>query len=129
MPTLAELLAAKSAVKSPGTVIRAGDDRARMAAEIKKSLDIGAPKVQPPAPRELGEMERGEVIPMDHPAADAAENEWEWFDSLHSFESELAIVVEPGGEAAWIALQWRNKRPLLLHRLPVVSRPSSGNPF
>lgn len=143
MPTLAELLAAKGGreaaqgtapptnQRGEGTVIRAEDDRARLAADIKRSLDLGAPKVRPQ--RELGEMEKGEQIPMDHPAADAPESEWEWFDCLHSFETELGVVIEPGeqgeAKAAWLALQWGEKRPLLLHRLPVLNRPCAGNPF
>lgn len=127
--TLAEILAkkaAKSAEAQPasaGIKITPESERTALASSIKQSLDACAPKVQPPAPRELGAMTRGERIPMDHPAQGAPDAEWEWFDSMHSFESDLGIVVDPNGEQAWIAVQaFQSKPPILLHRLPLLNR-------
>ena len=129
MPTLAEILAkkkAKNAESQPagsGLKITPESEKADLAASIKQGLDACAPKVKPPAPRELGAMTHGERIPMDHPKEGAPDAEWVWFDSMHSFESEMGIVVDPNGEQAWIAVQaFQTKPPILLHRLPLLNR-------
>lgn len=141
MATLAEIMARKGgaplpqSVETKSPVIRAGDERAKMAADIKQTLDASAPlfpKGQPPAPqRELGALlPVGETIPMDHPPQDASEAAWEWFRSLHSFESDMGIVIDPIGEHAWLAVQARAfDQPLLILRLPLFNRPECGNPF
>ena len=144
MATLAEIMARKaggaSAPLAPsgetnGTVIRAADERGKLAANIKQTLDACAPpmppKVQAPAQqRELGATETGERIPMDQPPQGAPDAAWEWFDSLHSFESDLGIIVDPSGEHAWLAVQAKQfAPPLLILRLPLFNRPVSGNPF
>ena len=127
--TLAEILAkkaAKTAESQPaGTGIKITPDieKADLAASIKQSLDACAPKAKPPAPRELGALTQGERIPMDHPREGAHRAEWEWFDSMHSFESEMMIVIDPDGEHAWLAVQaFKTKPPILLHRLPLLNR-------
>jgi hypothetical protein len=132
MPTLAEVLAAKKA-KPAGSRITPESEKAALAATYKASFDATAPKPSAPAPRELGAMERGERIPMDHPAADATEEEKAWFLALSSFASTLCIVIEPLSETsdhAWIACQSNPSRPpILLHRLPLINRPNGQNPF
>ena len=150
MPTLAEILAKKnirkggsstaddvtgaSSVGGSGPVIRAEDERPKLAAVIKQALDASAPtmlpKSQPPAPRELGATQEGERLPMDHPPQGAPDEAWEWFDSLHSFESDMGIVIEPDSGHAWLAVQARQfQPPLLILRLPLLNRPQAGNPF
>lgn len=137
MPTLAEILAKKKAAASPeskGMVIRAEDEKAKLAATIKQTLDASAPKPAPPLPhaneRELGAMEQGERIPMDHPAPEDGEAGQAWFRSLHSFETTLGIIIEPEGEHAWIAVKaTKFEPPILLQRLPLLNRPQNGNPF
>jgi hypothetical protein len=60
---------------------------------------------------------------MDHPGQGAAEDEWKWFDSMHSFDTDLGIVIDPNGEQAWIAVKARRfDPPLLLHPLPIINR-------
>lgn len=133
MATLSEILAKKAARAGTGTVIRAEDEKAKLAASIKSTLDASAPslpKTQPPAPRELGAMEPGERLPMDHPPQGAPDAAWEWFDSLHSFESDLGIVIDPKGEHAWLAVQAKQfDPPLLILRLPLLNRRLPGEPF
>lgn len=137
MPTLAEIMAKKAgkpAPASPSIKITPEGDKERLAANIKWTLDASAPKPLPPMTnadrRELGAIEKGERIPMDHPAAEAPEKDWQWFDSLHSFESDLGIVLEPEGQSAWLAVQCSPGRPpLLIMRLPLLNRPQAGNPF
>lgn len=128
--TLAEIMAKKAAKPTTeaapapaGIKITPESEKAALASSIKESLDACAPKAQPPAPRELGATIPGEHIPMDHPAQGAPDAEWEWFDSMHSFESDLGIVVDPNGSQAWIAVQaFKTKAPILLHRLPLLNR-------
>jgi hypothetical protein len=127
--TLAEILAkkaAKTAESQPtatGLKITPDSEKADLAASIKQGLDACAPKVKPPAPRELGAMTLGERVPMDQPKEGAPAAEWEWFDSMHSFESDLGIVIDPNGEQAWIAVKaFKTKPPILLHRLPLFNR-------
>jgi hypothetical protein len=143
MPTLAEILAAKKqpkpeATPAPATTIKITpeSEHAAAAARIKATLDATAPKPAPPLPdtgkRELGAMAAtGERIPMDHPGEGAPPEEWEWFDSLHSFVTDICIVIEPSPSShAWLAIKARPwDPPLLLHRLPVVNRPEGKNPF
>jgi hypothetical protein len=113
--------------KPTGTVIRAVDEKAKLAASIKATMDDLAPKVQPPAPRELGAIEKGERIPMDYPSEDQG---LEWFRSCHSFDSDMGIVIEPGGEMAWVAVKAPgNSHPILLLRLPLMNRAESCQPF
>jgi len=114
-----------------GIKITPESEKADLAASIKQGLDLCAPKVKPPAPRELGALTLGERIPMDHPKEGAPDAEWQWFDSIHSFESELGIVVDPNGEQAWIAVQaFQSKPPILLNRLPLLNRKrSESDPF
>lgn len=127
--TLAEILAKKAAKPAEAAPAPAGikitpeSEKAALASSIKESLDACAPKAKPPAPRELGATMPGERIPMDHPAQGAPDTEWKWFDSMHSFEGDLGIVVDPQGEAAWIAVQaFQHQPPILLHRLPLLNR-------
>lgn len=137
MPSLAEIMAAKAAKKAYAPAVEGGikitpeSELAARAAGIKQTLDACAPKAQPPAPRELGATLPGERVPMDHPSQGAQDAEWQWFDSAHSFESDLGIVVDPNGEVAWIAVQaFKTKPPILLHRLPLLNRKRSENdPF
>jgi len=138
MPSLAEIMAAKAAKKAyasaaeiTGLKITPESERAALAASIKQSMDACAPKAQPPAPRELGAITPGEKIPMSHPDQGAPDAEWEWFDSMHSFESDLGIVIDPNGQQAWIAVQaFQSKPPILLHRLPLLNRNlNESDPF
>ena len=139
MATLAEIMARKAAgAKAPaspsgetkGTVIRAEDERAKMAADVKQTLDACAPKVQAPACRELGAMVPGERVPMDHPPQGAPDADWGWVDSLHSYATDLSFVLEPTGEHAWLAIRANpTQPPLLLMRLPLLNRPQAGHPF
>lgn len=161
MPTLAEILAKKKATVLPpeskpktadtveaksagqesstpaggaGMVIRAEDEKAKLAASIKQTLDASAPKPAPPLThsekRELGAMENGERIPMDHPTPEDGEAGQEWFRCLHSFETTLGIVIEPNGEHAWIAVKaTKFEKPLLIQRLPLLNHIQGTNPF
>lgn len=133
MPTLADILAKKApAPKRGGLKITPETEKAAKAAEIKAMFDASAPKAPAPAPRELGAAQPGEQIPMDHPPADAAEDERIWFSACHSFESEMCIVIEPGetSEHAWIACRpGQHRTPILLHRLPLINRPCGDNPY
>lgn len=131
MPTLKDILAAQAA-PTKGVVIRAADEKAKMAASIKSTLDNLAPKIMPslPLPRELGAMETGERVPTDYPSPEATIDEKAWFTSLHSFDSDMAIVIDPSGQQAWIAVR-RSKfdpNPLLLLKLPLLKFPSSNQP-
>jgi hypothetical protein len=125
MPTLAEIMATKA--KSSAPVIRASDEKARIAETIKLTLDGLAPKIQPPTPepRELGAMEEGERIPMDYPSPEAGEDEVKWFNSLHSFAADMGVVIDPSNEHAWIAVKTNkhDSHPLLLLKLPLLNRP------
>ena len=134
--TLAEILAAKkgggSKPRGSGITITPESEKAALAAQIKQTFDASAPKAQPPAPRELGAAERGERIPMDHPGPDATEADKAWFSACHALDTRLGIVIEPGetGEHAWIACSaGAGRQPILLHRLPLLHRPTDGNPF
>jgi hypothetical protein len=67
-------------------------------------------------------------------ALSASEDEKLWFSALHSFESSLCVVIEPGPDymspMAWIACQPSPHRPpILLFKLPLINRPMTGNPF
>lgn len=121
--------------KAGGIKITPESEKAALAASIKQTLDATAPKQMPPLPkddprRELGAMEPGERIPVDHPHQGAPDKAWEWFDSAHSFDTELVIVIEPTGEHAWIAVQSKKfSPPILLHRLPLCNRKQGPNPF
>lgn len=135
MPTLAEILAAKSAAPSTALKITPESEKAALARSIKKTLDATAP---PPKPgsrlpfegeRELGGMEKGEQIPMDHPKPDEPEAA-QWFNCLHSFESEMGIVIEPEGNHAWVAVvTTASDSPALLLRLPLLNRQGLNQPF
>jgi hypothetical protein len=137
MPTLAEILASKAskpAAPAAGLKITPETEKAAKAAEIKAFLDASAPKPSAPAPRELGAMERGERIPMDHPDQEATAEDHAWFSALHCFQSSLCVVVEPGADhnnpVGWIACQSSPHRPpILLFRLPLINRPHGQNPF
>lgn len=127
--TLAEIMAKKAAKPAEDAPVPTGikitpeSERTALASSIKESLDACAPKAKPPAPRELGATIPGERIPMAHPAQGAPDAEWAWFDSMHSFEGDLGIVVDPEGEVAWIAVQaFKTQPPILLHRLPLLNR-------
>lgn len=132
MPTLAELLQKKG---SAGPVIRKEDEPAKRAAEIKQALDATAPKIHPQHPedtsRELGAIKTGEQVPMDQPLPGSGPAAAAWYDSIHSFETTLGIVIEPDGENAWIAIQSKaHETPMLIHRLPLLNRKvKSGDPF
>jgi len=133
MPTLAEIMAAKAAAAVPpssGVVIRASDEKAKMAASIKYTLDELAPKVLPPAPRELGNTQLGETFPMDYPPQGSAEDALQWFRSLHSFDTDLGIVIDPIAAQGWIAVKPQGlPKPILLLKLPLLNCPSPGQPF
>lgn len=140
MPTLAEIMARKaeggkpSSASGGGIKITPESDKAQLAKGIKATLDASAPKPLPPLTnaneRELGAMEKGERIPMDHPAPDATDSDQRWFNSLHSFESQMCIVLEPEGASAWLAIQANPRQaPILLHRLPLLNCPQPGQPF
>ena len=139
MPTLAEILARKAGASQTtpakeGIKITPEAEKQTLAASIKATLDLTAPKPAPPLAfseeRELGATEKGERLPVDHPAANAPLEEWQHFDLMHSFQSDLGIVIDPNGESAWIACQVVAKRPpLLLFRLPLLNRPAGQNPF
>lgn len=141
MPTLAEIMAARKAggskppAKAGSIKITPESDHAALAAKIKESLDITAPKPAPPLPnsdqRELGASEPGERIPMDHPPQGAPKEAWDWYEAMHSFASDLGIVLDPNNtEFAWLAVRANPLAPpLLLHRFPLINRPSAGNPF
>ena len=146
--TLGELLAKKKAgmtkeqptatppAESTGGIkISAASEQAALAASIKMTMDACAPKVSTPAPqqkRELGTTEScGERVPMDQPPQGAADQEWEWFDALHSFSCDLCVVLDPRDETkAWLGLFTQPLRPpLLLMQLPLANRETKHNPF
>lgn len=135
MATLAEIMAKKQAAASTASapVIRQADEKVALAATIKATLDGTAPKIQPLAsqPRELGATERGERIPMDYPPQDAPEEATKWFRSLHSFATDLCVVIDPEAPRAWIAVapQGMQHAPLLLYPLPLHNRSLNGQPF
>lgn len=130
---LSEILAAQNKPKSEGIKISAASEKARMAADIKLTLDGLAPKIQPLAsqPRELGAMEHGERIPMEYPAPEASEDETQWFHSLHAFASDMGVVIDPSNEHAWIAVKQskHDSKPLLLLKLPLLNCPRPSQPF
>jgi hypothetical protein len=133
MPTLAELLAKKSPAPptaSSGIKITPESDKAVLAATIKATFDATAPKIQPPAPeeRELGAMEPGDRIPMDH-ATDPQGKAW--FTACHSYESSLCVILEPAPSPhAWLAVTTpAHPSPILLHRLPLANYSTNANPF
>lgn len=151
MPTLREILAAKEAKVVPTHMeqfmdhmiaeakeqmlaphvasIKAADEKAKLSASIKQTMDDLAPKIQPSAlqPRVLGAMTEGERIPLLYPTADSPLSDKEWFASMHAFQSDLCIVLDSTNpEQAWLAVK-RNKHhpfPLLLHKLPLFPMPS-----
>jgi hypothetical protein len=139
MPTLAEILEKKSQSKAApppaGLKITPETDKAALAATIKQTLDATAPKIHPPAcePRELGAMEPGERIPMDHPDDTDDAKARAWFTACHSFESEMGVLIEPGETAkhAWLAVaSSSHPSPILLLRLPLLNRQASKHdPF
>jgi hypothetical protein len=133
MATIRELMKlGKSEAVLSAPVIRKENDEKRLAAQIKEVLDARAPKIPEPEPRELGAMEPGEQIPMDHPPQDAAQKEHLWFTACHTFETEIGIIIDPRpqSESAWIALQMGpNQPPLLLREFPLFNRASSNNPY
>lgn len=150
MATLSEILAKRNSRKGGsatasdvtpafevvggGPKIRADEEREKLAANIKQTLDASSPKLpkaQPPAPqRELGATETGERLPMDHPQQGAPESEWNWFNALHSVSSDMGIVIEPEGDHAWLAVNAHPlESPLLILRLPLLNRRLPGEPF
>jgi hypothetical protein len=142
MPTLAEILAKKSpqpaqpSATAGATLIRATDEKEQLAAKIKTTLDATSPKAPRPIPgeniRELGATENGERIPMDTPHPGAADQDFHWFDCLHSFTTDLCIVMDPRDTgAAWLAVvAQRYEPPILLHKFPLCNRPpEESSPF
>lgn len=147
MPTLAEIMAARKSgtqgkaqpAASGGITITPESERAALAAEVKQTLDAcapvsaTAPKTPPLTPRELGAMEAGERLPMDHPQADCSPMEIAWFSACHSFATTLCIIIEPGetSQHAWIACRQNPQAPpIFLYRLPLwIPHPSNGDPF
>jgi len=117
--------------KKSGIKITPASEKATLAASIKQTLDASVPKVEPLAQREPGAMTPGEQIPMYHPPASAPEKDWSWFDSLHSFNSDLCLILEPEGDYGWLALTANpTQPPVLLYRLPLHNRPTGdGVPF
>jgi hypothetical protein len=115
-----------------GIKITPETEKAQLAASIKQTLDATAPPMREKPVRELGATEPGERIPMRHPDPDAPEEGRQWFASLHSFETALGIVIEPGPktEYAWIAVKSaKNQDPILLHRVPILYLPNPNDPF
>ncbi len=114
--------------ETTGMIIKAEDEKKKLAASIKETMDGLAPKIQPPTPepRELGATEKGERLPFQYPENPSDPDDREWFASMHAFESDLVIVLDPDSKHAWIAVK-RNKHhpfPLLLHKLPLHLLPS-----
>jgi len=117
-----------------GIKITPDSERAALAANIKETFDGLAPKPLPQLPqaetRELGAMEPGERLPMDYPPKDAPAGEWAWFNSLHSVEGSLGIVMEPESGYGWLAVQHNaHQGPLLIKRLPLLNHQENNNPF
>ena len=138
--TLAEILAKKAGGGKPspaptgGLKITQDSERAAAAAVIKQTLDCLAPKTVPQLPqaepRELGAMEPGERLPMDYPPQDAPAKELAWFNSLHSVEGSLGIVMEPESGYGWLSIQHNaHQPPLLVLRLPLLNHSQNNNPF
>jgi hypothetical protein len=126
---LSEILAKK---KTGGIKITPETERAQIAKTIKLTLDATAPKITPPAmmpePRELGAMEPGERIPMQH--APEGTPEAAWISAAHSFETSLCIIMEPAPSPyAWLAVSRPKSPPILLHRLPLENLTHVNNPF
>jgi hypothetical protein len=132
---LSEILAKKRPSASSGGIkITPESEKAQIAQTIKATLDATAPKITPlaqmPEPRELGAMEPGERIPMEH----AAENtpEAAWIFAAHSFKTDLCIILEPTPSPfAWLAVSRKHstRQPILLQRLPLANLNHASNPF
>jgi len=135
MSTLRELeesLKPQAEGRAAALVIRGEDEKKRLSAQIKDVLAATAPKIPQPEPRELGATVSGERIPMDHPLANAKEEEKLWFEACYAIDTKLGIVIDSDSksECAWIALQrGSSQSPLLLHKLPLINRASMSNPF
>lgn len=122
MPTLKELLAAKSASRrvGGGTSTGAPPQEKMPVANATDDLD----------PRELASMKQGQSIPDEFPGAGTDDHFWK--QAYSAFATELAIVMEPAPSAyAWIAVvrKEKNARPILLSRLPLANGFTPGDPF
>ena len=140
IPTLSEILAKKAGDGKPspaptvGLKITPDSERAALAANIKQTFDGLAPKTLPQLPqaepRELGAIVPGERLPMDYPPKDAPAGEWAWFNSLHSVEGSLGIVMKPESGYGWLAVQHNvHQGPLLIKRLPLLNHQENNNPL
>jgi hypothetical protein len=131
---LSEVLAKKKPAFMGGIKITPESEKAQIAQTIKATLDATAPKITPlaqmPEPRELGAMETGERIPMDHAPEGTPEAAWTF--AVHSFETDLCIILEPSPSPfAWLAVSRKHstQQTILLQRLPLANLNHASNPF
>jgi hypothetical protein len=139
---LADILAKKAktstaAAAASGIKITPESEKAQIAKTIKLTLDATAPKIMPLTPpaqadprRELGAMEPGERIPMNH--APQGTPDALWISAVHSFQTDLCIIMEPSPSPfAWLAVSRKHstQEPILIHRLPLANLSHANNPF
>ena len=126
---LGDLLKQSGSNEERAPVLGARSEVERAAAEIKSAMDAMRPKPVP-QPRELGCAELGEQIPMDHPGPLASAADEAWFAALHSFQTQLVIILEPSPSAhGWLAVTAQGRTPILLHRFPLGNMPRQNQPF
>lgn len=133
MPTIAELLAAKSTAAAP-----AKSGAAAQEAAAKKSLTPGlkireADRDPEPAEKspevEIRSLSStcGEAIPMT--PVNAPPDVLAWDSALNAFATELCVMEDPNPEAehVWLAVRRidRQSEPILLYRLPLFPHPQA----
>lgn len=126
-PTIAELLAAKSAAKTaekkpngPGLVLRAGEPEATSAV-------AASPGDPPPDLRRSLASTYGEAIPATPKNATTAD--LAWHSALQGFDTELCLMQDPDPrqERGWLAVRRTDKtdEPILLFALPLYPHPKT----
>lgn len=150
MPTIAEMLAAKSAVreetKAADTDTKEAIDRIDPPGKRARSggivLTSTPPAPQPPPtpkadedPRRSLTVPTGQDIPVTPVGADPETATWH--EAMQAFESELCLVRHPSEpEQAWLAVKPDRPglAPILIHRLPwrlweAPWNPTTNDPF
>lgn len=128
MASLKELLAQKSAAAV--TPPAAGGTVIRTAPALSPQRDAKTP--QPV--RQLGEATAEAVpdVPFEFASEKPSEAAKEWLLARQQVSTQLGVWMEPPpGVHAWLAVESASDpgRLILLHRLPLLSRPYRHDPF
>lgn len=132
MPTIAEIIAAKSAKSSKTAAVSPKSGGAAATVAKKPGLmitpDAPEPKQSDPHPRRSLSTTSGEDVPPLAIPSDPAG--LAWHSAMQSLDTELCIMVDPDArnERAWIAIRRPDmpNKPLFLFALPFYQNPHAS---